>query len=375
MQINDKIKEIADNVQSRLEYIKTEEATKTSFVMPFISALGYDVFNPLEVIPEFTADVGTKKGEKVDYAIKKDGKIIMLVECKQCGLDLSMVHKDQLYRYFSVTESRFALLTNGTIYHFYSDIDAPNKMDEKPFFEFDITSYNDGHLEELSKFTKPFFELDKITSTASDLKYTNAVKKSFSEEVNAPSESFVKFFISKVYQGVKTHSVIDQFNKIVKNAVRGSISDLVSNRLQLALQEEKGSLDKEKNIQEQTANNTKEQENKYVIGREIDAYNIIKAIARSGVEAKRISLRHGKSQSSVVLDNSIRKPICKLYFHSKTKAYIGLIEGKEEKRVAIKSLDNIFDYADVIEKTPQNYIKEEPTAVSDNKVTSLQVDH
>lgn len=48
--------------------------------MPFISALGYDVFNPTEVIPEFTADVGTKKGEKVDYAIKKDDKIIILIE-------------------------------------------------------------------------------------------------------------------------------------------------------------------------------------------------------------------------------------------------------------------------------------------------------
>ena len=47
----------------------TEEAAKTALVMPFIQALGYDVFNPSEVIPEYTADVGTKKGEKVDYAI------------------------------------------------------------------------------------------------------------------------------------------------------------------------------------------------------------------------------------------------------------------------------------------------------------------
>jgi len=69
--------------------------------MPFINVLGYDVFDPTEVVPEFTADIGTKKGEKVDYAIMKDGKPIILFECKWSGADLNKEHASQLHRYFS----------------------------------------------------------------------------------------------------------------------------------------------------------------------------------------------------------------------------------------------------------------------------------
>ena len=123
MDLIDRIKDIASRVPKQMPHIQTEEATKNAFIMPFISALGYDVFNPTEVIPEFTSDVGTKKGEKVDYAIKKDNQIIILIECKWAGADLRTTHASQLYRYFSATDARFAILTNGVSYEFYSDID------------------------------------------------------------------------------------------------------------------------------------------------------------------------------------------------------------------------------------------------------------
>jgi predicted type IV restriction endonuclease len=110
--------------------------------MPFISALGYDVFDPVEVIPEFTADVGIKKGEKVDYAIKQDGKIIMLFECKCCNGSLDDCHASQLYRYFSVTEARIAVLTDGIIYRFYTDIEQPNKMDPQTIYGVQYVGYS-----------------------------------------------------------------------------------------------------------------------------------------------------------------------------------------------------------------------------------------
>ena len=115
----------------------TEEATKTALVLPFIRELGYDVFNPEEVLPEYTADVGIKKGEKVDYAILKDGSPIILFECKPCGAKLDS-YSSQLYRYFSVTNARIAILTDGVIYRFYSDLVAQNKLDERPFLEIDL---------------------------------------------------------------------------------------------------------------------------------------------------------------------------------------------------------------------------------------------
>ena len=66
----EKIKSFIERVNAAKENVLTEEATKTSLIMPFFSLLGYDIFNPLEFVPEFTADVGIKKGEKVDYAIR-----------------------------------------------------------------------------------------------------------------------------------------------------------------------------------------------------------------------------------------------------------------------------------------------------------------
>ena len=183
-----------------------------------MSALGYDVFNPTEVIPEFTADIGAKKGEKVDYAIKKEGEIIILIECKWSGADLHQDHASQLYRYFSETEARFAILTNGIDYEFYSDIDESNKMDSKPFFTFNILNFQDHQIVELKKFTKSTFSLDDILTTASTLKYTGAIKKILEEELSNPSEPFVRFFASQIFDGRLTKPIIEQFTGIVKEA-------------------------------------------------------------------------------------------------------------------------------------------------------------
>src|ERR1700744_2728541 len=101
MDIADKVQEIALKVRNQKASIATEEGTKNAFVMPFISTiLGYDVFNPLEVVPEFVADVGMKKGEKIDYAIMRDGEVQILIECKSSTGPLRIENASQLYRYF-----------------------------------------------------------------------------------------------------------------------------------------------------------------------------------------------------------------------------------------------------------------------------------
>jgi len=218
MDLIDKIRELASKIPQQLDYLQTEEATKTALIMPFISALGYDVFNPLEVIPEFTADIGTKKGEKVDYAVKKDDKIIMLIECKWSGCDLDKEHASQLYRYFSATEARFGILTNGVWYLFYSDIEEPNKMDSKPFLEFDMLDFEEHDVKELKKFSKSAFSLEDILTTASKLKYAGAIRKILEQELESPSTQFVRFFASQIYDG-KLASFIHQFTLFSKKRV------------------------------------------------------------------------------------------------------------------------------------------------------------
>jgi ubiquinone/menaquinone biosynthesis C-methylase UbiE len=172
MDLIDRLRELATRLPRQIEHIQTEEATKNALILPFIAALGYNVFDPTEVTPELNADVGVKKGEKVDYAILKDGKPIILFECKHHATDLAQTHASQLYRYFSVTDARFSVLTNGIVYWFYTDLDAPNKMDAKPFFEFNLLDIRDGDVDELKKFSKSAFDLNHILTTASELKFT-----------------------------------------------------------------------------------------------------------------------------------------------------------------------------------------------------------
>src|SRR5215212_7842711 len=206
MDFIDQIRELSARIPKQLPHIQTEEATKNALIMPFIAALGYNVFDPTEVTPELNADVGIKKGEKVDYAILRDSKPIMLFECKHHSADLGKVHASQLYRYFSVTDARFSLLTNGIIYWFYTDLEAPNKMDGKPFFEFNLLDIREGNVEELKKFSKSAFDLDNILTTASELKYTREIRRIITEQMQEPSDEFVKFITAQVHNGRATQT-------------------------------------------------------------------------------------------------------------------------------------------------------------------------
>ena len=100
MEFHEKIEQLKERAISLKDSLQTEEATKNALVMPFLNALGYDVFNPLEVVPEFVADSRLKKDEKVDYAVMKDGKPIILIECKKVDNDKLDVkkHAGQLFK-------------------------------------------------------------------------------------------------------------------------------------------------------------------------------------------------------------------------------------------------------------------------------------
>ena len=348
MDLIDRVNDLASRIAKQQEHINTEEATKNAFIMPFLNILGYDVFNPLEVIPEYTADIGTKKGEKVDYAIKKDDGIIMLIECKWSGADLHRNHASQLYRYFSATESRFAILTNGLIYEFYSDIDEPNKMDSKPFFIFDILNFEEHQIDELKKFTKSSFSLDNILTTASTLKYAGAIKKIFTKELEQPSEAFVRFFASQIYDGRITQPVIEQFTDIVKDAHTQFINERLNDRLKSALSPSSTPTASDAAIA--TTEELPEGERKEGIVTtqdEIDGYNIVKAILRDKVDVSRITMRDTKSYCGILLDDNNRKPLCRLRFNHSQK-YLGVMSGKDETKITIENVDEIFNHADAL---------------------------
>lgn len=238
MELQNLLKALADKIEQLKDKIETEEATKNAFVMPFINILGYDIFNPTEVIPEFTDDLGLKKGEKVDYAIFQNQAPILIIECKNWNQNLK-IHNSQLFRYFHVTKTRFALLTNGINYRFYTDLEETNKMDEKPFLEFDITKLKDNTIKEIEKFHKSKFDVSQIVDNASNLKYTKEVKSIIEQELESPSNDLVKLFANKANSGRLTSKVLEEFTEIVNKAFSQIISEKVNDRLNSALNKEK----------------------------------------------------------------------------------------------------------------------------------------
>lgn len=232
MDFIEKITDFSSRIERIKDNILTEEATKTSIILPFFQLLGYDVFNPYEFVPEYTADAGIKKGEKVDYAIMINNEPLILIEAKSANTDLTVKHINQLIRYFSVTKARFGILTNGIVYQFFSDLEEQNKMDTVPFLEFDLSHIRKETVEELKRFQKDAFNIKSILNSASDLKYMTMVKNVIAEQFVNPSDQLVKVLINKnIYNGTKTQAILDKFKIIIKKSFDEYINDTIAERL------------------------------------------------------------------------------------------------------------------------------------------------
>ncbi len=356
MDFIDQLRSLASRVASTKDVIQTEEATKNAMVMPFIQLLGYNVFDPLEVTPELVADVGTKKGEKVDYAILKDGKPIILFECKKSGADLNINHASQLFRYFHVTDARFGVLTNGLVYRFFTDLEQPNKMDEKPFLEFNLLDFKEQDVEELKKFAKVTFDVDEILATANELKYTRVIQNLLAAWMENPSEDFVRCVTAELLNGKRfTPAVKDQFTQITKRAFKQLISARINERLRVAMTPELPPTTEA--VEESVTPDTSvESEVVETTLHEIEGFHIVRAILRELVPSRRVFMRDAQSYCAVLFDDNNRKPICRLRFNNPNRLILGLMNGKEEEKVAIADLDDIYNYADRIKNAVASYL-------------------
>lgn len=346
MDFIDHLRVLSSRIASVKDIIQTEEATKNAMVMPLIQILGYNVFDPLEVTPELIADVGMKKGEKVDYAILREGKPIILFECKKSGAELNINHASQLFRYFHVTAARFAVLTNGLSYRFFTDLEQANKMDEKPFFEFNILDFKERDVEELKKFAKTAFDLDTILINANDLKYTRTIQNKLAEWMTDPSEEFVRLVSSELLGSKRfTPAVKEQFTLITRRAFEQLIGERINERLKGAMTVDSVSAP-ELTIPAVSAASVADLCIE-TSAEEVEGFHAVRAILRGLVDPKRIVMRDAQSYCAILLDDNNRKPICRLRFNNTQKLRLGIFnEKKEEVSMALDSVDDIFNYTD-----------------------------
>lgn len=359
MDFKDQIKQFSERISSLKENILTEEATKNAFIMPFIQLLGYDVFNPMEVIPEMDCDLIKKKGEKLDYAIMQEGEPILLIECKHWQQNLDL-HATQLQKYFVASKAKFGLLTNGIIFRFYADLEKENIMDEVPFLEINMESLRETQIEELKKFHKSYFNVDNILSSASELKYMSEIKKVIRKEFSDPSTDLVKLFTKRVYEGAVTQKILDQFTALTKRAFSSHINDLLSERLNIAIQGTDAPLDSTiKDVQEESPIMETEEEEKPKIvttEEELEGFYIIKSICREIIDSERITYRDAQSYFAIFADDNNRRPICRLYFNSVNKRISVFGQNKEETKYDITKLDDIFNYASQLKESARLYV-------------------
>lgn len=351
MDFKDTLKQFCDRVVKLKDSIHTEEATKNALIMPFIQMLGYDVFNPLEVVPEYVCDLGTKKGEKIDYAIMRDGQPSILIECKHWRGDLNL-YDGQLLRYFHVSKAKFGILTNGLVYRFYTDLETPNKMDEVPFLELDLENPKDVAVEAVKLFAKSYFDAEKILDSASELKYTSEIKQILRREFSTPSPELVRLLVKPVYDKVLTARAIEAFTGIVKASIDAHINDTISDRLGLAMKPQgaaPAAAPEEPAKEEAPAAAQSVKDRIVTTAEELEAFYIVKSILRNEMDPERITYRDSLSYFAIFLDDNNRRPVCRMYLNSPSNKKIAFI-GEDRKEVGhrIESLDDIYTHSEQI---------------------------
>ena len=326
-----------------------------SLVVPFFSLLGYDVFNPSEFCPEYTADVGIKKGEKVDYAIFINGEPEILIECKWCGAELDK-HGSQLFRYFGTTSAKFGILTNGIIYRFFTDLDEANKMDLTPFLEINMLDIKEAQINELKKFCKEVFDKDSIFSTASELKYSNLIKELLKTELDTPSDEFVRFILSDIYEGQKNQKVVDKFKPVIKKSFNGFVNDIVNQKISSALN---SSDDDNKQVSEQEEATIEENHSKIVTTQEeMEAFYIVRAILAGMTDVENIVHRDTESYFGILFQDNNRKPICRINLDKKKKQILLPDENKNFTRYYIETLSDIYKFKDELIEITKRYLEQ-----------------
>jgi len=338
MELFENLKGLSERIVQQKSVVLTEEATKHSFVMPFLSALGYDVFDPTVVVPEFVADIGIKKGEKVDYAILQNGDPVILVEVKNHTENLDN-HDNQLLRYFAVTSAKFAVLTNGIEYRFFTDIDETNRMDSNPFLVIDMENLVERDLRFLIKFTKGDLNLESIVSTASRRKYIRGIKGILKEEMVSPSEDFVRFLTSKILPGRRiTQTVISEFKDYVGASLIETINDLANEKLdavRVGMEAELG--------HEPDESETVEDDRIVTTEEELQGFRIVSSMLAEDCSLDDIG-RKDYIGHFVVYYKGARSWLCKFFFDRTPKEVIFPSRDKGEIKYTINKLEELYEY-------------------------------
>lgn len=369
MSLREALEALSRKAIEQQDQMMTEEAAKLALVMPFMEALGYDIFEPTEVEPEYTADFGEKQGKKVDYAIKRDNKPIILIECKKVKDPLDAGKADQLALYLNTTDARFGILTNGIVYRFYSS--RANRMDPNPFLEIDLANLNPGDVDTLEKshLDKTSFDVEKGQVVAEELKDVGSIKTYLREAYTQPNEEFVRFLARVLKKKKRSSKFFRSFTVLVKRAFH----DFISEELKKTSDRASAIKANQENLETSVTNarqsddlparkeGVKEDGNRKPrrkpTDQEFEGYGKVRTMVVDMVGPDKIVMRTHKNNCSVLFDDNIQKRICRLYFKAAPVMKLGLFdEQKKETKHSLDSVDDIWKYANQLQAAVKRYL-------------------
>jgi hypothetical protein len=276
----------------------------------------------------------------------ENGHPKILVEAKPYTSDLKTAEMGQLSRYFQATNARIWILTNGQTFLFYSDLDKPNLMDERPFAEIDLFDLKSAPLEQIKQMSKAMFDIDTLLSTAERLKYLRGVKEQLKAELTDPSEWLVKEMAGRVHSAKRTSSqLLEKFKPIVIDAIKAYINDKINERLSSAMEVEKAQAEVANPV---PVDLSEDEETGIVTTKEeYEGLYIIRAICASEIDPSRLTEKDTKTYCNVLLDNNSWKSIVRMHFNGAQKK-LEIFDDADPKMVPLESLSNIYQLAERI---------------------------
>ena len=284
------IRILSSTIENIKQLVDTEEGTKGSFILPFLQCLEYNVFNPLELKAECIADIGAKKGEKVDYVIYNEDEPIIAIECKKWTENLDN-HHNQLVRYFHTTKVKIAILTNGIIYKFFSDFNEPNILDSEPFFTFNVCKFTDSDLAFLNNFTKNNFNFNALKTYVDKINYRFKVKNEIINLFTNPDKDLITYLIKKCGYVRVTEKIYNECEPLIKEILE---EILIPKSIQVKNETESIKVEKKVKTTEE----------------ELEVYELIK----NSFPEYNITYKDNLNWFSITLDNTTRKIIAKVKF-------------------------------------------------------------
>lgn len=348
MDFRESIASFSERIRSISNSVKTEEATKQHLILPFIHLLGYDIFNPEELIPETDCDLDKPKGEKCDYAISLGGEICILIECKKRGESLTL-HAAQLGSYFAATRSvTLGILTNGIEYRFYTDTERVNIMDENPFFTAFLNDFSSLDINTLSLFRKSEFNGESLREKASTMKYCSGVRNLLRSELESPSDDFVRHFAKQVYTGKLRQNVVEDFRVLIMDEIKNRDNEAFEKKI------------KDSAVIANDAENCDESsgESRIVTTEtELLGYNIVRAIVADVLPVERVGYLDRVDYFKVIVDNRYRQAICNLRFNNEDRMRIEFAAGPKRGQFQnIGSVEDLYLYRDDLREIAKLYL-------------------